>query len=499
VVESISSKISNATFEHLDKNLPLSFYANEFSVQQYESLLKHLFGLFGEESTLSHTLAIKQGFKKFFEQSSQEISIHLDAKEIKLSKSRKKEGISILLDKALFHLGSQLGKLSENKKEFALRSYLYEFSPEELLALHGCFCDMTIDLGQARSHIREEALLQFPLKPRDIILFFSQKMYIRLFVPPQNKTGAEKRFNGYDPEKLALLYEERFPDTFTQKLLDRVNELEESALNFSQIDNRSFQQKFPDTIRSFLDIAMLPYVEDLDDETALALNGYILRLNFDKVLGEFADILLQKVLNRDKAADQFLRYYNGETIMDNNAKRIKKSSLVDSDQNIWNYSAIFSILTQYKQADKKLLAQENIIEEKESVYLKISNENKGMKVQYEKLISQAQQLQDTLETQRIDYNELKEKEEKNIGKTTKSRLLSSEARLNAKEKELSALKIAVDSFKIKLQNHTIETNNRKLHVDRARNAMEAIEKSYSELHRNYSLIRAALAKALIGR
>ncbi len=497
--ESISSKVSNAVFEHLDKNLPLSFYANEFSVQQYESLLKHLFGLFGEESTLSHTLAIKQGFKKFFAQSSQEISIHLDAKEIKLSKSRKKEGISILLDKALFNLGNQLGILSENKKDLELRSYLYEFSQEKLLSLHSCFDDIKIDLNQARSHIREEAALQFPLKPRDIILFFSQKMYVRLFVPPHHKTGAEKRFNGYDPEKLALLYKERFNDEFTQKLLNMVDELEESTLNFSQIDNRSFQQKFPDTIRGLLDLAMIPYVEDLDDETTLALNGYILRLNFDKVLGEFADILLEKVLNRDKAADQFLKYYNGETIMDNNANKIKKSSLVDTDENIWNYSAIFSILTQHRQADKKLLSQEKIIEEKESVYLKISNENKQMKLQYEKLVSQSQQLQDSLETQRIDYNELKEKEEIKSDKMTRSKLLSSEARLNAKEKELSALKIAADSFKIKFKNHTIETNNRKLHVDRAKNTMENIEKSFSELHRNYSLIRAALAKALIGR
>ncbi|MBE0498285.1 MAG: hypothetical protein IBX43_03480 [Campylobacterales bacterium] len=50
---------------------------------------------------------------------------------------------------------------------------------------------------------------------------------------------------------------------------------------------------------------MLPFVEDLDDETVLGLNGYILCLNFGKALGEFADILLQKVLNRDKAADSF--------------------------------------------------------------------------------------------------------------------------------------------------------------------------------------------------
>lgn len=497
--ESISSKVSNATFEHLDKNLPLSFYANEFSVQQYESLLKHLFGIFGEEGTLSHTLAIKQGFKKFFEQSSQEISIHLDAKEIKLSKSRKKEGISILLDKALFNLENQLSLFSENKKDLEIRSYLYEFSQERLLALNNCFSDMSIELSQVRSHIREEAVLQFPLNPRDIILFFSQKMYIRLFVPPQNKTGAEKRFNGCDPEKLAKLYKERFPDTFAQDLLDRMDELEESALNFSLIDNRSFQQKFPDTIRSFLDIAMLPFVEDLDDETALGLNGYILRLNFDKILGEFADILLQKVLNRDKEADQFLKYYNGDTIMSNSAKKIKKSALIDTDDNMWNYSAIFSILTQYKQADNKLLSQEKTIEEKESVYLKILNENKSMKAQYEKLVAQSQQLEDLLETQRIDFNELREKEENNTGKAMRSRVLASETRLNAKEKELSTLKSTIDSFKIKFQNHTIETNNRKLHVDRAQQTLENIEKSFSELNRNYSLIRAALAKALIGR
>lgn len=497
--ESISSKISNATFDHLDKNLPLTFYANDFSEKQYESLLRHLFGLFGEESTLSHTAAIKQGFKRFFAQSSQEISIHLDAKEIRLSKSRKKEGISISLDKTLFNLGNQLTALSESKKEFELRSYLYQFPQEKLLSLHDCFKDMKMDLSQIRSHIREEIELQFPLQPRDITLFFSEQMYIRLFVPPQKKAGAEQRFNGQDPEKLEQLHKERFPENFAEKLIETLPELEESSLNFSRIDNRTFHQKFPDTIRSFLDVAMLPYTEDLDEETALALNGYILRQNFDKVLAEFADILMQKVLNRDKQADQFLKYYNGEVIMDSNGKRIKKSSIVDSAQNTWNFSAIFSILSQYKQADKKLLAQEKIVDEKEEFYVKVANENKALKLQYEKLDAQSEHLRESLAAQKLEYSELKEKEKRNIEQTTKSQLLSSEARLNAKEKEYTAIKATLDSFKIKFENHTIEMNNRKLHYDRAIRTLETIEKSYSELHENYALIRAALAKVIIGR
>lgn len=499
MIESVSSRISASVCEHLEKNLPFSFYANDFSVQQYESLLKHLFGIFGEESTLSHTSAIKQGFKRFFAQSSQEISIHLDAKEVRLSKSRKKEGISIVLDKALFNLDTQLGLLAQSKKESELRSYLYQFSPEKLLALHACFEGTTIDLSQIRSHIREEIEVSFPLQPRDIILFYSQQMYIRLFVAPQKKTGVEQRFNGYNPETLALLYKERFADDFGDKLLDMLDELEESSLNFSRIDNRSFQQKFPDAVRSFLDLAMLPYVEDLDDETTLALNGYILRLNFDKVLAEFADILLQKVLNRDKEADLFLRYYNGETIMDSSARKIKKSFIVDAQDNIWNYSAIFSILTQYKQADKKLLSQEGIIAEKESAYLKIAAENKTLKLQLERLRAQSVELGELLEEQRRNYKELLEKEKSGIEQVSKSSLLSGEARLTAKEKEYTAIKAAADSAKIKFDNHTIETKNRKLHYDRAITSIETLKKSYAELHANYELIRGGLAKAIIGR
>ncbi|MBE0499474.1 MAG: hypothetical protein IBX43_09605, partial [Campylobacterales bacterium] len=53
--------------------------------------------------------------------------------------------------------------------------------------------------------------------------------------------------------------------------------------------------------------------------------------------------------------------------------------------------------------------------------------------------------------------------------------------------------------KIKFDNHFIKTKNRKLHYDRAIKTMETLEKSYSELHTNYALIRGGLAKAIIGR
>ncbi len=500
MIESRSDKITQATVNHLDKTLPSPFYVNDFSTEQYLELLKHLFNLFDESVILGHTLAVEKGFKLFFQKSGQEIDIKLNAYSIKMSKVFKKNGIGPAMDKALFTLTQRLDLLTTNIKAYEVYSYLHQFPEEKSRELFESFSDVEVTNDDIRMHIREEVETLLKLHTRDIILFLSGQMYIRNFVPPVAKTTSdEQRFNGCDPDKLSAIYEECFPKDFSEKLLEMVPELENSSLNFSRLDNLSFHQKLPDTFRSFIDIAMLPFTDHLDEETSLALNGYVLRLHFDTILAKLAEVLLKKVLERDKRADLFLKYYNGDTVFNTRGQKVKKPSIIDANNNTWNFSAIFSILTQHKQAQKNLLTHKKALEEKEEIYLTLKNELDTIQAKQKSETKKLEKLKERIAHRRLEQKSLKLKSTTDSNDALKSELRQCSSELRRDENEYDVLNDVVNNINLRLENHKTETNNREQHVIKEKELMKKIETSFIELNKNYKLIKTALAKAITGR
>jgi len=500
MTQSRSDNITQATVEHLDNTLTSPFYVDDYSTRQYLELLKHLFNLFTESTVLSHTLAVEKGFKVYFLKSDQEIEVTLNANSIKLSKVFKKHGDNIALDKAVFNLNQKLHRLRKSIKDFEIYSYLHQFPQDKVHALFDSFSGLEMSKDDMRSHIREEVESLLQLHKRDIILFLSNQMYIRNFVSPSSKPkGMEQRFNGCDPDKLASIYEENFPEDFSDKLLEMVPELESSSLNFSQLDNTQFHKSLADTFRSFIDIAMLPFVEHIDEETSLSLNGYVLRMHFDTILTKLAEILLHKVLHRDKQADLFLKYYNGETVLNKKAQKIKKPSIVDTKNNTWNFSSIFSILTQYTQSKKHLKTHEKALYEKEELYQKLINELKNIQGQHKIEADKLATLKERIYQQNLEHKSLQLKCEKSSTKELKAELLHCKSMLRKQEKEYDILNDTVNNLNLKLENHKTETQNRQQHYVREKETIKTIQSNFKELEKNYQLIKAALAKAITGR
>ena len=70
---------------------------------------------------------------------------------------------------------------------------------------------------------------------------------------------------------------------------------------------------------------------------------------------------MQFVENPNKNAEIFIKYFVDEVIIDPNGNKIQKYAIVDSKQQRWNFSAILSIMMQYKQVEQKISAQQEII------------------------------------------------------------------------------------------------------------------------------------------
>ena len=75
-----------------------------------------------------------------------------------------------------------------------------------------------------------------------------------------------------------------------------------------------------------------------------------------------AKVLLDFIENRNKNAENFIKYYNEDVIIDTNGNKIQKYAIIDSKQQKWNYSSIVSVMMQYKQAKIKLASQADAIQ-----------------------------------------------------------------------------------------------------------------------------------------
>jgi hypothetical protein len=242
----VSENIANTTVAYLENTLDDGFYASDYTHEQAVKLREHLILVFDKQSVDSHPLSIEKGFINYFSARSQEIRVTVSDSDIQLEKRLKEGEKDPHMDRAFYHLQHHITALCMHQDEFRIYDFLFQFPQERVQELKEILLDVKLEIDEVRTHIRHYVTEAFTLSPRDIILFLKQQMYIRHFVPPQKKTAADARFNGHNPDELHQIYEERLPEDFSAELLQLVNELEQTTLNFSQLSNELFHKKLPD-------------------------------------------------------------------------------------------------------------------------------------------------------------------------------------------------------------------------------------------------------------
>ncbi len=497
---SISDGINKFTRKYLLNTLAEDFYASDFSQKHFDALLNELFSMFGEEKTLARTKTIATCIVNHFKYYAQECKVEITGRMIKV-RNTFQEGVSTAeMDRACIGLNVSLQKLVSDKKEYALQEHLLCFSQDILQSLFQKFLDTPLqqDYKNLRNTIRPAVQKSFELSSKDIVLFLRQKLYVRYFVDIRKISQDDnRRFLGMSPELLEGLYKEHFPENFSDVLLDMAPDVIYDALDFGRIDNLMFKAKYIEVFRALVDVAMSEYTGSLDKENVLALNGYVLRLHFDSLLYLCAEILIDMVMKRDRKADEFLRFYNGETVVGSNGKKIKKPFVIDSKQNIWNYSSIFSVMTQCSQFEHFHKQEVSAVKEAEK-YLQEAEQALAVSKANEKACSeQFKLLKDELHTCTTQKNRLL-----NILKPNKEE----SAELRRKRQEEKALLEKHDKvfstkgeLTLKYENAQITHRNRIKQLEAAKRALESLEKKGEDLYQQQDNIFAALAKALIFR
>ena len=494
---SLTQTLSEFTQEYLLDNLEDDFYASDFSQKHVENLLNALIEEFGEEKTFSRMSTISTSIYSHFKNFAQECEVIVHGQSIKVS-NKLQDGIkNPATNKALINLNVTLRKLMKEKDEFALQEHLICFPQEQLRVLNEKFIGTKLvdDASKRRSIIRQAVNESFELCDRDIVLFLREKLYIRYFVDIRAVAKAEdKRFMGANPAELEKIYEDNFPDDFENILLEMAPDVINDTLDFSEISNLAFKRKYIEVFRTLVDVAMSEYTSSLSEQDVMALNGYVLRLHFDSLLYLCASMLIDNVLKRDRKADMFLRFYNGETVADNNGKKIKKPFIIDVKENIWNYNSIFSVMTQHAQYKVNYKQQVASVEEAKSHVDKVEKAIISTKSAQKECTQDISLLQRELSKCTNVKDSLLNKDK--LSKEEETRLR------RARHEENDLLKKYEDAFSQKnanslnLENMRITQKHRQKQLKIVENSLSRMETKGEELSTQKKNILVALAKAL---
>jgi hypothetical protein len=345
----MSEEIREFSKQYLLETLEPDFYASDFSQDCFDLLLEKLSCQYGKDNIRSRIDTVRSVIYKHFKSFEQECEVSIENFSIKVVNKFQYGVKTAEMDKALLGLNISLQGMLEDQQEYTLQENLLCYPEDVLTSLYQRFVSTELeeDYGSLRETIRACVQDSFELQSRDIVIFLRKKLYIRYFVDLRaNNDNPNRRYLGVSPEELAHIYQKNFPDDFGDILLDLSIDVINDALNFSRIDNMTFKTKYIEVFRSLVDVAMVDYTDGIAVENVRALNGYILRIYFDELLYQCAEILIEKVMQRDKKADKFLHYYNGEIVIGANGKKVKKPFITDAKGNIWNFGSVLSVMTQ---------------------------------------------------------------------------------------------------------------------------------------------------------
>ncbi len=185
-------------------------------------------------------------------------------------------------------------------------------------------------------HIEDDNLLNatlktllreiFDLQEEDLLIFKNGIIFIKLASTlPQKiqngrKDASETRFNGYDEKELIAFYNQFFtPKESLSLIKSAANEFVQTHLLQNGMGNEEYEKKVFAYLKEII-YNILTQKFDNEDEFLKGFAGYFLRINFEKVFRELAEILLEKIAFGEQKIVNFLEYYSHEVIIINGEK-----------------------------------------------------------------------------------------------------------------------------------------------------------------------------------
>ncbi len=436
---------------------------------------------------------LSEAIIEYFSLSFQTISVELTFEHCKIIKHFVDDTGTESLDRMLHKNSNLLMDLAQRKEEYRVLPYLLSIPEETRERLLKGFIDKNLSMQKARMLTRLQTQPIFNLSERDIIFFLRERIWVRYYTPPGKvPEGRDKRYAGESQEELMSIYQSYFPNGMWEDIESVIAEVLEEKLNFSFIDNATFNKTFIPVFRGMIEVLLIDSLSVEERGKIEGFTGFILRKYFDRILLYTAKNLLGFVENRDKNAETFIKYFSEDVIIDQNGNKVQKYAIVDFKQQKWNYISIYSILLQYKQAKLRMHSQKELVATAREQVHQTEEEIKGElnnKKEQEDTLSEINSL--IAENEMIAIKNRNESDASTIASHSKSH----EDLFKRKKSESNLL----DLVNNRISNKTIELTRRRKKLAQEIKTEQAIMEQIAPLQESYDGIAHGLAVVLTKR
>lgn len=345
-----------------------------------------------------------------------------------------------------------------------------------------------------RNALKERIRQEIGLDERDAILFINNKVVIRKFKSAEQKKADDKlryeqRYNGLPKEELEQMRSEMFEDEEQEREIvnEIMQELFKTELDFTQINNAYFLKTYVKTLQKAFAAALKPFLPDEDDIVVEGLGNLLLREYWMLCHYLMAEKLAQLTADRDANVTVFLKYYSGDTEVDENRIKYQRPEIIDEDGMKWNAVSILGLAMQqkklmetYTKKQQAVATIEKSIEELRASAKTINEENANFEKEmaateneiaergkYEKEANErTKQIKELLKTADGEAKSKLQAEMSEIALTLKKLMIKEEAHFSRKKRleasnKLSSTKLQKIDFEItKLKRRIQEENER---------------------------------------
>ncbi len=339
-------------------------YALDLDRSHYDNLLKILQKSYSVSDLHRKKGALKQAIIDHFHTTGQEILLSVFADHIVVKKTFSDMSQDEAYDRSLHGCTVKLMEIASDPATYRSAGTLWIIDQDIRMELYDYYAKSNISEEKIKEGLRQRIELLFELDESEIVLFLRGNIYIRKTVPtPKSAAKEDRRFVGKSPQEMERIYKQYFPDGAWPQLESILPDILSDRLDFSTISNRQFIKTFILVFRSMVEIVILEKASELDKEDLTAFSGFILRLFFDPILKHTAQDLLKHIELRDKSAETFVKYYNGNVVIDDEGKKITQHAIIDGNGQQWNYSSMLSVLIQWKEAKNRAKSQDERLRE----------------------------------------------------------------------------------------------------------------------------------------
>ncbi|NWF67425.1 MAG: hypothetical protein HXX81_08175 [Campylobacterales bacterium] len=508
------NSIYNLTLAFLEKNIDFKFYCEDFNNIHTKMLYDYLsLNKYTIDDITNQKESIRKAFKTFFQKIEQQIALFFD------------DSLNIVvkdINKKQFGKHTKTAHLITNQIQ-DLKSKIDLIEPVNNVILIEDDILKNIKFDNSLEHKMKKELLKYSLKKglnldaRDIVFFLNDKVAIKKFmyecIGGKKHTILERRSNGLPAEELEKIKQKVFEQNIWDQMQKKIKLLMEYELNFTEISNEAFHKNYIKILQQEINSLILKYLDDTEDEIVKkSFSSYLLRENFEKIHYLFAEELLELCTNRNKNAENFIKFYNGDVIVID-GKKIQKPEILDENNQKWNAVNVLPILIQRKKDLKELEKIENDLTttKKELIDTQEEHAQKLKELEYlkedkikirediKKVISESKESQDTIYDKKTDIKrknkDITESEQNEINKISYKikQLHKSENELTEKEESISK---QIDSLYIKIDNLNRDITQLKRKINDEERLKEDIIERYRPIDEKYQIVKKALVRVL---